>query len=128
MAYLFVYGTLRPEFHNEVSNRLKKECTLVGKATVKGSIYDLGQFPAFVPDAFGRVHGWVYELKSEDTFIWMDEFENVPVLYLRNEVKAKIEDNKLLCYIYAYAGHIYKYNRIEAGDYLEYSLSTATQP
>lgn len=128
MAYLFVYGTLRPEFDNEMSNRLKNECKLIGSATIKGSIYDLGHFPAFVADSFGRVHGWIYELKSENTFIWMDEFENVPVLYLRNEVKAKLEDQKLICNVYSYAGHVYKFTRIDTGDYLAYSQEAITQP
>jgi gamma-glutamylcyclotransferase (GGCT)/AIG2-like uncharacterized protein YtfP len=122
MAYLFVYGTLRPEFENEMANQLKVECTLLGKATVKGSIYDLGHYPAFVADTFGRVHGWVYRLNSVETLVWMDRYEDVPVLYLRNEVKAKMDGQKIVCNIYEYAGHVYKYNRVESGDYLEYSL------
>jgi len=73
---LFVYGTLRSEFDNRYARLLRKEATLVGRATVSGSIYRVSHYPAFRPEPAGEVHGELYRLnRPEATLKALDEYE-----------------------------------------------------
>ena len=114
-TYLFVYGTLKSDFENAMSKRLQNEAILEGKATVKGSLYDLGEYPAYVKDSKDLVHGELYHIIYPETLRWLDEYEEVPVLYLRKEIKATILGEKVPCFVYEYAGHIYQYDKIYGG-------------
>ncbi|HMP30139.1 MAG TPA: gamma-glutamylcyclotransferase [Saprospiraceae bacterium] len=116
--YIFVYGTLMSSFDNPAAKRLKEEATLIGKATINGSLYQLERYPAVVFDSKDKVHGELYELHDENSFAWIDQYEEVPILYVRRKVKAKCEGIKYKCYAYEYAGHVYQYAKIEGGNYL----------
>ena len=116
-TYLFVYGTLKSEFVHEVTDRLQREARFVGNATIKGSIYDLGAHPGFVKDSKDLVHGELYHIITPESFIWLDEYEEAPILFLRREVKATIMGEKVLAYVYEYPGHVYQYEKIEGGNY-----------
>jgi gamma-glutamylcyclotransferase (GGCT)/AIG2-like uncharacterized protein YtfP len=73
---LFVYGTLRSEFENRYARLLRKHATLVGRATVPGSIYRVDHYPAFRPAPAGEVRGELYRLmEPETTFKVLDEYE-----------------------------------------------------
>lgn len=115
--FLFVYGTLKTSFDNNEAKRLRREATLIGEATIKGSLYNLGPYPAFLKDSKDLVHGELFEVHHEETFQWLDRYEEVPVLYLRREVKATINDQKIKCQVYEYAGHVYAYDKIEGGNF-----------
>jgi gamma-glutamylcyclotransferase (GGCT)/AIG2-like uncharacterized protein YtfP len=117
--FLFVYGTLMSSFDNPTALRLRSESTLIGKATIKGSLYHLTNYPAAVFDSKNKIQGELYELHDEESFSWLDHFEEVPVLYVRRVVKAKCNGEKVKCNVYEYAGHVYQYAKIESGDYLD---------
>jgi gamma-glutamylcyclotransferase (GGCT)/AIG2-like uncharacterized protein YtfP len=73
---LFVYGTLRSEFNNEYARLLRSQAKLLGQTTVPGSIYRVGNFPAWKPEPAGEVHGELYRLKDPDTILKaLDEYE-----------------------------------------------------
>jgi gamma-glutamylcyclotransferase (GGCT)/AIG2-like uncharacterized protein YtfP len=73
---LFVYGTLRSEFNNRYARLLRKDATLVGRATVSGSIYRVRHYPAFRPEPAGEVQGELYRLSQPAaTLKALDEYE-----------------------------------------------------
>jgi|SRR5580704_10310251 gamma-glutamylcyclotransferase (GGCT)/AIG2-like uncharacterized protein YtfP len=73
---LFVYGTLRSEFNNPFARMLRKDATLVGGATVPGSIYRVSEYPGFRPEPAGVVHGELYRLSQPAaTLKALDDYE-----------------------------------------------------
>jgi gamma-glutamylcyclotransferase (GGCT)/AIG2-like uncharacterized protein YtfP len=73
---LFVYGTLRSEFDNQYARLLREQADLVGHTTVPGSIFRVGNFPAWKPEPAGEVHGELYRLRNPDTILKaLDEYE-----------------------------------------------------
>lgn len=73
---LFVYGTLRSEFQNRYARLLRGNATLLGKTTVRGSIYRIQHFPAFRPEPAGEVQGELYRLHDPaQTLSALDEYE-----------------------------------------------------
>jgi len=62
--YLFVYGTLRKPLGHEMHGVLERAARLVGEATVRGTLYDLGDYPGLViaEGGDGRVSGELYAL------------------------------------------------------------------
>lgn len=115
--YLFVYGTLKSMFQNPTAIKLREASELIGPASIKGSLYNMGAYPALVLDSKERVYGELYQINEAIVFDWLDEYEEVPVLYVRRKVKAKCNDEKYKCFVYEYAGHVYQYPRLESGSY-----------
>lgn len=83
---LLVYGSLMPElldapFGRPQRQRLAAESTVIGGATVAGTLYDLGEHPAMLtpPAEQGdAIHGTLLRLfDPARTFAWLDEFEDV---------------------------------------------------
>jgi gamma-glutamylcyclotransferase (GGCT)/AIG2-like uncharacterized protein YtfP len=75
-AYLFVYGTLRrglaPPVIADVVNRLRVE----GPATIRGRLYDLGDYPGCVlDDEGGAVHGVLLEIADPGVLEALDAYE-----------------------------------------------------
>ena len=57
--YLFVYGTLKSNFDNEVAQYLHANAKLIGAGSVFGRLYLLGWYPGYCQDDEG------YEIKGE---------------------------------------------------------------
>jgi gamma-glutamylcyclotransferase (GGCT)/AIG2-like uncharacterized protein YtfP len=73
---LFVYGTLKSEFHNRYARLLRSDAELVGPATVPGSIYRIRRYPGYRPEPNGIVQGELYRLNDpESTLKALDEYE-----------------------------------------------------
>lgn len=79
---VFVYGSLRKGFHN---HSLLKHSQCVGEAQTKGTMYDLGAFPAVDYHSNQDVHGELYEI-DEGTLARLDRLEGHPNFYHRVEV------------------------------------------
>jgi gamma-glutamylcyclotransferase (GGCT)/AIG2-like uncharacterized protein YtfP len=91
---LFVYGTLLSATGHPMSVRLSREARLLGPATLKGRLFDLGRYPALIETGprDGLVHGEVYSLHSPPaTFRWLDAYEGVS-----NPPKANCEYERVL--------------------------------
>ncbi len=73
---LFVYGTLRSGFDNPHAQLLRSRSVFVGNAAVRGSIRDMGRYPAFSPGADGEVQGELYRLETPvATLAVLDDYE-----------------------------------------------------
>jgi gamma-glutamylaminecyclotransferase len=82
-ARVFVYGTLKRGFGN---HRLLARAALVGEATIRGSMHDLGAFPAVAIDGkAGTVHGELFDVDSP-TMERLDRLEGTPHFYQRKLV------------------------------------------
>jgi gamma-glutamylcyclotransferase (GGCT)/AIG2-like uncharacterized protein YtfP len=80
-GHLFVYGTLLPSAAHEMGRteraRLALQERWVGPATVRGQLYDLGEYPGL---AFGTgvVYGGIYQLLDPaGSLVWLDAYEGV---------------------------------------------------
>ncbi len=128
---LFVYGSLRSGFHSPVYEYISRFFTFVGKAKVKGKLFDLGEYPAAIPadeDVF--ITGELYLVKNQQEFSWaigqLDDYEGLDVeegetsLYERKVTEVHINDKITHSWVYWYTGDISGKPLITSGDMLEY--------
>jgi len=79
---LFVYGSLMSGFKSPAYEYISRFFNLVGKAKVKGKLYDMGEYPAAIPtNDDGFIQGELYQIKNEAEFSWaigqLDDYEGV---------------------------------------------------
>ncbi|HEX8356669.1 MAG TPA: gamma-glutamylcyclotransferase family protein [Segetibacter sp.] len=128
---LFVYGSLRSGFHHPAYGYISKYFTLISPATVKGKLYDLGDYPAAIPtndEAF--IVGELYELKSSEDFAWaieqLDAYEGVnpdegePRLYKRELAEVYYNGQTTHAWIYWYSHEIEDQPLIPSGDIFDF--------
>jgi gamma-glutamylcyclotransferase (GGCT)/AIG2-like uncharacterized protein YtfP len=82
--HLFVYGTLMlassADYGRDARARLQLEARLVGAATMRGRLYDLGRYPGLVESAGEDdvVHGEMLVLADPArTLAWLDRYEGI---------------------------------------------------
>ena len=109
---LFVYGTLRSEFDNRYARLLRKQATLVGRATVSGSIYRVSHYPGYRAEPAGEVQGELYELHDAGTLETLDHYEGSEF------ERVKIEANGAAAWVYQFKEEPAQGSRIESGDFL----------
>lgn len=128
---LFVYGSLRSGFRSPAYEYISRYFDLVGEAMVKGSLYDLGNYPAARPSNENKfIIGELYRIRNDKEFSWaigqLDDYEGVNVafdetpLYVRDIAEAYIENTTIPTWIYWYHGDVEGKPVIESGDVLQY--------
>jgi len=111
---VFVYGTLRRDNRNEMSQLLAKQGRFIGMARFKGRLFLVANYPGAVdsdtPQAW--VHGELYELPHNDAVLRrLDDYEGCgpqfpqPTLYRREKKTVVLEDGT------AVEAWVYLYNR-----------------
>ena len=62
--YLFVYGTLRGDMSHPYGSVLKSHAEFVGKASFKGRLFDIGEYPGAIASSSpsDRVVGELYRI------------------------------------------------------------------
>ena len=132
LTRIFVYGSLRSGFQNPAYDYISKYFNLVGKAKVKGRMYDMGSFPAAVPandDSF--IIGELYEHNNKCEFSWaieqLDAYEGLTPevgdeeLYRRERVTAYFGENETTeAWIYWFNGSVEHQPIIASGDVLQF--------
>jgi gamma-glutamylcyclotransferase (GGCT)/AIG2-like uncharacterized protein YtfP len=83
-------------------------------------LYDLGAYPAILPDAVTEVRGELYEVKDpEAVFTVLDEYEGEE--YQREKAAVSKEDGTVeQAWIYVFRASVREEHRIMENDYLEY--------
>jgi gamma-glutamylcyclotransferase (GGCT)/AIG2-like uncharacterized protein YtfP len=110
---LFVYGSLRSEFDNPHARLLREKADLLGRATVRGSLFRNGEFPGYRIEPDGIVHGEVWKLREpESTLAALDEYEGD--VYSRISVNT----NMGAAWIYVYIGVVRVEEQILSGDFV----------
>jgi gamma-glutamylcyclotransferase (GGCT)/AIG2-like uncharacterized protein YtfP len=115
---LFLYGTLLPGVASGGMQAVIAGLTSVGRATMRGRLYDLGPYPGAVLDdaAESIVVGQVFELPADpgvlarlDAYEGFEPDRPADSLYLRLRRPATLDDGRTL------DGWVYQYNRDPAG-------------
>jgi gamma-glutamylcyclotransferase (GGCT)/AIG2-like uncharacterized protein YtfP len=128
---IFVYGSLRSGFHHPAYEYISRYFVLIGNAKVKGSLYDMGEYPAAVPsNGNDCIVGELYAIKQADEFGWaiaqLDDYEGIHAeqgeiaLYKREQTTVYINDTETLAWIYWFNGDVSSGTPIESGDVLQF--------
>jgi gamma-glutamylcyclotransferase (GGCT)/AIG2-like uncharacterized protein YtfP len=126
-SYLFVYGTLLPEYAPEEFAPVMSSLRTVGKGTVRGTLYNLGRYPGAVLDAASsrRIYGTVFSLPGGEGLLHrLDEYEEfdpgTPATsqFIRCLCPVQFADGHVLeCWVYEYNGPLGSASVIESGIY-----------
>ena len=124
----FFYGTLMSGFERRTRLGLDAELAYRGRGWIHASLYDLGLYPAAVPDEDSRVWGEVFELKDPAAVLEaIDEIEGYSVdhpdtsLYVRRHVPVHLADDTVAeAWVYFYNAPLGRASRIPSGDYLSH--------
>lgn len=125
---VFFYGTLMTPFNRTAQLHIDQHLIFRGRGTIAAALFDLGIYPAAVPDADSRVCGEVYELINQRIVLdSLDELEGYrpgepeTSLYRRAMTPVTLDDGSTVnAWAYFYNAPLGRAERIESGDYLEY--------
>lgn len=125
---VFFYGTLMTGFDRRRRAGIDSMLERVGRGRVHAALFDLGIYPAAVPDPDGVVWGEVYRAVDIDKVLQgLDEIEGFcpampeASLYNRVEVPVVYEDGATeSVWVYFYNAPLGRAERIQSGDYLEH--------
>jgi gamma-glutamylcyclotransferase (GGCT)/AIG2-like uncharacterized protein YtfP len=125
---VFFYGTLMSGFKRPGRARLDPKLHSEGRGWIPASLFDLGIYPAAIPDSDSRVWGEVHRMLDEDTVLsTLDEIEGYrpsepdQSLYMRVETPVTFDDgHTTTAWAYFYNAPLGRAQRIESGDYLEH--------
>ncbi|MGH9840762.1 MAG: gamma-glutamylcyclotransferase family protein [Blastocatellia bacterium] len=126
--YLFVYGTLRPAIVREELRWLIEMLKPIGRATVRGRLYDLGEYPGAVldPQCHTLVVGDLLELPANEQIVAaLDEYEGCvegdpdASLFVRSRCWVRLDDGREIeSWIYLYNRDVSSATLIPKGDYV----------
>jgi gamma-glutamylcyclotransferase (GGCT)/AIG2-like uncharacterized protein YtfP len=125
---VFFYGTLMTGFDRRLRIGIDSKMRFRARGWVAAALFDIGLYPAAVPDESGRVWGEVFELLDRDEVLTaLDDIEGYrpddpdSSLYIRSLVPVNLPEGVTeQAWIYFYNAPLGKAPRIESGDYLEY--------
>ncbi|MBS1795610.1 MAG: gamma-glutamylcyclotransferase [Acidobacteria bacterium] len=127
IRFLFVYGTLRPEFAPAEIIGAVRKLKFVGEGTIAGALYDLGPYPAARLGGSGKIRGRVYELPADESVLRrLDEYEAFDPkdpagsLYVRRAAAIDLPGKTLTGWVYEYNPDLTDARRILDGDYPAY--------
>jgi gamma-glutamylcyclotransferase (GGCT)/AIG2-like uncharacterized protein YtfP len=125
---LFVYGTLRRDCPTGAHERYLSGARWLGKARVKGRLYQVTYYPALVIDGIDTndwVTGEIYELTNEDQLLALDAYEecSYPAKpedeYRREQLEVIGESgDRLYAWSYVYQRQPDSLSLISSGDFL----------
>jgi len=130
-THLFVYGSLLSGFKSHAYEYIKRYFKLLGEATIKGTMYDMGEFPVVVSKDTGRlIKGELYEIENQNEFSFamaqLDDYEGLypeegeDVLFRREAVDVNFKGTILTAWVYWYNGDVNDKRVVESGDMREY--------
>ncbi|MEA5260016.1 pyruvate carboxylase [Arcicella aquatica] len=109
--FLFVYGTLRKDFGNELHKLITRNSEFIGMATYQGKMYNIGEYPGIVPseDESSKVVGELYKLSNSIRLIRiLDEYEEfypeniAESVFVRKSISVSIDGKDYESYSYLY--------------------------
>ena len=125
---VFFYGTLMTGFDRRRRAGIEGKLSYTGRGYIHAALFDLGIYPAAVPNDDARVHGEVYEVLAPGPVLGvLDEIEAYSPsppdssLYIRTRVPAMIDDGRVVdVWVYFYNAPLGRAPLIASGDYLEH--------
>lgn len=128
MERVFFYGTLMTPFNRTGRLHIDRNLLYMGHGWIAAALFDLGIYPAAVPDEGSRVVGEVYEMTQPASALRaLDELEGYrpgepeTSLYTRRRTPVHMDDGTVVdAWAYFYNAPLGRAERIESGDYLEH--------
>jgi len=126
---VFFYGTLMAGFDRRRRAEIDDKLAYVGRGSINAALFDLGIYPAAIPDPQGRVWGEVYEVldAAPTVLAALDEIEGYTPdhpdrsLYIRSQVQVALPDGaESAAWVYFYNAPLGQAQRIPSGDYFEH--------
>ena len=129
---IFFYGTLMAGFERRRRTGMDQNLSYIGRAHIRGHMYDLGLYPAVVPAPEGQVWGEVYRMADpEQVLRAMDDIEGYRAddpdksLYSRQQAHVRLADGRTdEAWVYFYNAPLGQAPRIDSGDYLAHVTGT----
>jgi gamma-glutamylcyclotransferase (GGCT)/AIG2-like uncharacterized protein YtfP len=130
--HLFVYGSLRSGFRSPAFEYISRYFTFVSNGKVKGSLHDMGEYPAAKPSNEGQfIIGELYTINNKDQFGFaiaqLDDYEGVngeegEESLFRREITTVQDDHgkQTEAWVYWFNGSISNKPIIKSGDVLQY--------
>lgn len=122
---LFVYGTLRRGSDHENAARLARESSLLGTATLRGTLYRVSWHPALVLEGEDTVTGDLLRLTDPAASLpWLDAFESCgpddppPHDYRREIAEVLTADGAVQAMVYVWNLPLDGLERMPGGDWL----------
>ena len=126
--HLFVYGTLSPRHAPPEIAATVRRLRPVGSASIRGRLYDLGEYPGAVLNKNSRslIRGQVFELPGDQsTLTSLDDYEGFEPakpsssLFVRRTWPVTMDDGtRLRCWVYVYNGDMKSAQPVRSGRYL----------
>lgn len=125
---VFFYGTLMNGFDRRQRIEIDRDLEFLGRGSIRAALFDLGLYPAAVPDPGGQVWGEVYRMVDPERVMdALDSIEgfcpNEPEasLYTRLETPITLDEGRVETgWVYFYNAPLGRAERISGGDYLEH--------
>jgi gamma-glutamylcyclotransferase (GGCT)/AIG2-like uncharacterized protein YtfP len=125
---VFFYGTLMAGFDRRRRAGIDDKLRYVGRGSIRGSLFDLGLYPAAVPAQDGAIWGEVYEMADAAVVLAaLDDIEGYrhddpdKSLYIRSQADVALPDGtRAQAWVYFYNAPLGRAARIMSGDYLEH--------
>lgn len=135
--HLFVYGSLRKGFKSHAYEYIKSYFTLLGTATIKGTMYDMGTYPVVTSKDTGRlIKGELYEINNPLEFSFamaqLDDYEGLypeegqEADYEREVVDVNFNGETITAWVYWYKKDVTGKPVVESGDMLQYAKANKT--
>ncbi|HYH84697.1 MAG TPA: gamma-glutamylcyclotransferase family protein [Pyrinomonadaceae bacterium] len=125
--YIFIYGTLLPEYAPDEIAGIVRQLRRVGSGCVRGRLYDLGNYPGVILDASSRtkVRGHLFALPDGKRVLRaLDSYEDFKPddvknsLFVRKRTTATLDDGrKVECWVYVYNRDPSSAPLVSGGDY-----------
>jgi gamma-glutamylcyclotransferase (GGCT)/AIG2-like uncharacterized protein YtfP len=120
VQYVFVYGLLRSDVGGPMQPALATGARLIGRATWRGRLYRVAEFPGGVPsDGDEFVAGELYELGegAGALLAQLDAYEAVPDDYVRVSSPVACAGREYAAWVYVWNRPTDGLERIESGDF-----------
>jgi gamma-glutamylcyclotransferase (GGCT)/AIG2-like uncharacterized protein YtfP len=130
--HIFVYGSLRSGFRSPAYAYVSRYFTFVAQATVKGLLYDRGDYPVAIPTTTDNfIIGELYTINNTNEFSFaiaqLDDYEGLhpdddeQALFTRKLATVYHHNGKTTdAWVYWFAGDVSGKPIIPSGDVLEY--------
>jgi gamma-glutamylcyclotransferase (GGCT)/AIG2-like uncharacterized protein YtfP len=111
--YLFSYGTLQPELAPAEIVSLVRQLRPIGRASMPGLLYDLGDYPGAVfEETMLKVWGQVFELPEDPSVLrQLDEYEEFNPGEIERSQFLRTQSNAILDNGRVIKAWVYIYNR-----------------
>jgi gamma-glutamylcyclotransferase (GGCT)/AIG2-like uncharacterized protein YtfP len=125
---VFFYGTLMTGFDRRRRAGIDAKLTFIARGAIQAALFDVGLYPAAVPDPDGEVWGELYAMAdSAAVLAALDTIEGYTPdhpdqsLYIRHQADVRLADGShAAAWVYFYNAPLGKAVRIASGDYLEH--------